>query len=132
MMDRLTGLSSSQAGGLVLVALLWGSTTPLMRRASALGPDARPHKHQPRGVAAAAQSLVRYLPIGVNLSGSALFARLLRDTPASQAGLIANSLALVVTTCVARLLGEREADRRLVNIGMLLVIVGVAICMTSI
>ena len=125
----------------VLVAFLWGATNPFLRagaedaarRASPLGP--RPASALGGAVHDAAVVLANwrfFLPFGVNQLGGVAFSLLLGAADLTLAVLLVNSLTLLWTAVTARLVfGERERFTPARVAGAGLVVVGIALCVTS-
>ncbi|KAF3820083.1 hypothetical protein GH733_015592 [Mirounga leonina] len=100
-----------QVLALVLVAALWGGTQPLLKRASS--------------------RLQQYMmPFFLNQCGSLLYYLTLASTDLTLAVPISNSLAIVFTLIVGKVLGEDIGGKGAFT-GMVLTVVGIALCVTS-
>ncbi|KYQ88230.1 hypothetical protein DLAC_11833 [Tieghemostelium lacteum] len=118
---------------LVLVGLIWGGTNPLIKRGS-------------EGVSRVQKSnfllqilfefyylwsrLSYAIPMIINLSGSIVFFYTLSQTDISLVVPISNSLTFLFTSVTGLLLGEQTLHFRS-YIGMLFVLIGVTICVSS-
>ncbi|CAG9574350.1 conserved hypothetical protein [Leishmania major strain Friedlin] len=113
---------------MLLAALLWGVTNPLL-------------KHYSRGMASSGSAkddalfLVRrpkYLVAqAVNLSGSVVFFHSLREVDVSVGSIVVNSLAFVITVLMSVLVLREGLLRARTTAGCLLVMVGTALCTYS-
>ncbi|OWK12825.1 TMEM234 [Cervus elaphus hippelaphus] len=100
-----------QVLALVLVAALWGGTQPLLKRASS--------------------RLQQYLmPFSLNQCGSLLYYLTLASTDLTLAVPISNSLAIIFTLIVGKVLGEDIGGKRAFA-GMALTVAGITLCITS-
>ncbi|XP_047386389.1 transmembrane protein 234 [Sciurus carolinensis] len=125
--------SLGQVLALVLVAALWGGTQPLLKRASA----GLQQVHERTWVRQLLQEMktlflnFEYLvPFLLNQCGSLLYYFTLASTDLTLAVPICNSLAIVFTLIVGKVLGEDIGGKRAV-IGMVLTMTGIALCITS-
>lgn len=118
---------------LVLVAALWGGTQPLLKRASA-GLEQVHERTWARQLLQEMKTLflnTEYLvPFLLNQSGSLLYYLTLASTDLTLAVPICNSLAIVFTLTVGKVLGEDIGGKEAVA-GMLLTITGITLCITS-
>ncbi|XP_036035323.1 transmembrane protein 234 isoform X1 [Onychomys torridus] len=125
--------SLGQVLALVLVAALWGGTQPLLKRASA-GLQQVHEKTWVRQLLQEMKTLflnTEYLmPFLLNQSGSLLYYLTLASTDLTLAVPICNSLAIVFTLIVGKVLGEDIGGRQAVA-GMVLTITGITLCITS-
>uniref|UniRef100_A0A8D2DML6 Transmembrane protein 234 n=1 Tax=Sciurus vulgaris TaxID=55149 RepID=A0A8D2DML6_SCIVU len=125
--------SLGQVLALVLVAALWGGTQPLLKRASA----GLQQVHERTWVRQLLQEMktlflnFEYLvPFLLNQCGSLLYYFTLASTDLTLAVPICNSLAIVFTLIVGKVLGEDIGGKRAV-VGMVLTMTGIALCITS-
>lgn len=117
----------------MLVAALWGGTQPLLKRASA-GLQQVHEQTWARQLLQEMKTLflnTEYLmPFLLNQSGSLLYYLTLASTDLTLAVPICNSLAMVFTLIVGKILGEDVGGKQAVA-GMVLAITGVTLCITS-
>ncbi|KAM9243576.1 transmembrane protein 234 [Trichechus inunguis] len=125
--------SLGQVLALVLVAALWGGTQPMLKRASA----GLQRVHERTWAQQLLQEMktlflnTEYLmPFLLNQCGSLLYYLTLASTDLTLAVPICNSLAIVFTLIVGKLLGEEIGGKRAVA-GMVLTVTGIALCITS-
>ncbi|CAL1276363.1 unnamed protein product [Larinioides sclopetarius] len=115
---------------LVVVAALWGFSTPLIRHGSA-GIENISYSNPISQWFAELQFLAtkwKYIfPFLINQSGSALYALALGSADLSLAVPLTNSLTFIFVSISGRLLGEREG-KSVSYIGMTLVAAGVTLC----
>ncbi|CAO2589201.1 Transmembrane protein 234 [Lemmus lemmus] len=125
--------SLGQVLALLLVAALWGGTQPLLKRASA-GLQQVHEQTWARQLLQEMKTLflnTEYLmPFLLNQSGSLLYYLTLASTDLTLAVPICNSLAIVFTLIVGKILGEDVGGKQAVA-GMVLAITGVTLCITS-
>ncbi|XP_050007933.1 transmembrane protein 234 [Alexandromys fortis] len=125
--------SLGQVLALVLVAALWGGTQPLLKRASA-GLQQVHEQTWARQLLQEMKTLflnTEYLmPFLLNQSGSLLYYLTLASTDLTLAVPICNSLAMVFTLIIGKILGEDVGGKQAVA-GMVLAITGVTLCITS-
>lgn len=125
--------SLGQVLALVLVAALWGGTQPLLKRAS-VGLQQVQERNWARQLLQEMKTLFlnpEYLmPFLLNQSGSLLYYLTLASTDLTLAVPICNSLAIVFTLIVGKLLGEDVGGKREVA-GMVLTVTGITLCITS-
>ncbi|XP_033694832.1 transmembrane protein 234 [Tursiops truncatus] len=122
-----------QVLALVLVAALWGGTQPLLKRASS-------HLQQVHERTWARQLLQEtktlflnteyLLPFSLNQCGSLLYYLTLASTDLTLAVPISNSLAIIFTLIVGKVLGEDIGGKRAFA-GMVLTVAGITLCITS-
>ncbi|XP_031234651.1 transmembrane protein 234 isoform X2 [Mastomys coucha] len=124
--------SWGQVLALVLVAALWGGTQPLLKRASA-GLEQVHERTWARQLLQEMKTLflnTEYLmPFLLNQSGSLLYYLTLASTDLTLAVPICNSLAIVFTLAVGKVLGEDVGGKAVA--GMVLTITGITLCITS-
>lgn len=115
---------------LLLAAVLWGVTNPLLKKFSA-GMD----KKGSSGVLEDLKFLLqrpKYLVTqGANLCGSVAFFYGLRDVHVSTGSIAANSLAFIITVAMSVWVLKEGTIRRKTYGGMLCVVVGTALCTLS-
>ena len=115
---------------LVVVALLWGITNPLMKKGGRGIEQTRAGNRLTQLIAELKFLAFRWsytLPFLVNQSGSVLYHYVLSSTELSVAVPVANWLTLLVTIITGHLLGERIKDSR-TYIGIILVVCGICMC----
>lgn len=126
-------LEAGSLASLLVVSLLWGMSTPFLRKGSE-GIEKIRHKNFFKQWFAELWFLAtrwKYaLPFLVNQSGSAFYIMTLASTDLSLAIPLTNSLTFVFVTLVGRYLGE-EGDNVISYIGMILVITGVTLCVAD-
>lgn len=126
-------LLSGQVLALVLVAALWGGTQPLLKRASS-GLQQVHEQTWARQLLQEMKTLflnTEYLmPFLLNQSGSLVYYLTLASADLTLAVPICNSLAIVFTMIVGRILGEDIGGKQAVA-GMVLTITGIMFCITS-
>uniref|UniRef100_G3TI20 Transmembrane protein 234 n=1 Tax=Loxodonta africana TaxID=9785 RepID=G3TI20_LOXAF len=125
-----------QVLALVLVAALWGGTQPLLKRASA-GLQQVHERTWAKQLLQEMKTLflnTEYLmPFLLNQCGSLLYYLTLASTDYPDLTLavpICNSLAVVFTLVVGKVLGEDIGGKQAVA-GMVLTVTGIALCITS-
>ncbi|XP_011810822.1 PREDICTED: transmembrane protein 234 isoform X2 [Colobus angolensis palliatus] len=125
--------SLGQVLALVLVAALWGTTQPLLKRASA-GLQRVHEQTWARQLLQEMKTLflnTEYLmPFLLNQCGSLLYYLTLASTDLTLAVPICNSLAIIFTLIVGKALGEDIGGKRAVA-GMVLTVIGISLCITS-
>ncbi|XP_021492561.1 transmembrane protein 234 isoform X1 [Meriones unguiculatus] len=125
--------SLGQVLALVLVAALWGGTQPLLKRASS-GLQQVHEQTWARQLLQEMKTLflnTEYLmPFLLNQSGSLVYYLTLASADLTLAVPICNSLAIVFTMIVGRILGEDIGGKQAVA-GMVLTITGIMFCITS-
>ncbi|XP_032752963.1 LOW QUALITY PROTEIN: transmembrane protein 234 [Rattus rattus] len=125
--------SLGQVLALVLVAALWGGTQPLLKRASS-GLQQVHERTWARQLVGEMKALflnTEYLmPFLLNQSGSLLYYLTLASTDLTLAVPICNSLAIVFTLIVGKVLGEDVGGKGAVA-GMVLTITGITLCVSS-
>ena len=115
----------------VLVALVWGTTNPLIRRGALRAAAKQRAPGAWSRLASLATTPAYVVPLALNLAGSALFYATLAGAPVAAVAAGVNALALVVSgVFAAAFLGERVPDAR-EALGMALVVLGVAICSSA-
>lgn len=121
----------------VVVALLWGCTNPLMKQGSAgvetVSTSSTSSTSTPNLFRRTISELLylvsnwRYtVPFLINQSGSVLYYWALSSTTLSVAVPLTNSLTLVITVLVGKLLGEKSQGS-LLYLGIILVFIGIGI-----
>nr|XP_045006608.1 transmembrane protein 234 isoform X1 [Jaculus jaculus] len=131
--------SLAQVLALVLVAALWGGTQPLLKRASS-GLQQVHERTWARQLLQEMKTLflnVEYLmPFLLNQCGSLLYYFTLASTDLTLAVPICNSLAIIFTLIVGKVLGEDIGGKRKSGCypavaGVLLTMTGITLCITS-
>ncbi|XP_033634636.1 transmembrane protein 234-like [Asterias rubens] len=115
---------------LIVVALLWGSTNPLMRKGGKGIEDVKRESKLAQFFAEVKFLLLNWkyiLPFLVNQSGSVLFYITLASAELSVAVPLTNALTFLFTTLMGRILGEDIGGKE-TYFGMLLVVAGVTLC----
>lgn len=117
---------------IILTAVIWGVTNPLLKRFTAGFDEASSDRGGVMGEVRFLLSRPKYVITQLaNYVGSACFFLSLRETDLVVASIAANSLTLVVATFVSvALLRETSLSVRNV-VGMLVVLVGISICTAS-
>lgn len=122
-----------EGGCLLLVAVLWGCTNPLLKRAT-VGIEHVERSNKVLQFLAEVKFLflnVKYLiPFILNQTGSLVYYLTLATTDLSLAVPVANSLTFLFTLLTGRLLGEEFGGRRAVA-GMCLTLAGITLCVIS-
>ncbi|XP_001500012.1 transmembrane protein 234 [Equus quagga] len=125
--------SLGQVLALVLVAALWGGTQPLLKRASS-GLQQVHERTWARQLLQEMKTLflnTEYLmPFFLNQCGSLLYYLTLASTDLTLAVPISNSLAIVFTLIVGKVLGEDIGGKRAFA-GIVLTVAGITLCITS-
>nr|XP_004471395.1 transmembrane protein 234 [Dasypus novemcinctus] len=128
-----SNLYPGQVLALVLVAALWGGTQPLLKRAST-GLQQVQERSWTQQLLQEMKTLflnTEYLmPFLLNQCGSLLYYFTLASTDLTLAVPICNSLAIVFTLIVGKVLGEDIGGKRAVA-GMVLTVTGITLCITS-
>ncbi|KAE8883967.1 hypothetical protein PF005_g12731 [Phytophthora fragariae] len=119
----------------LFVGVLWGCTNPLIKRGSNADVMYTRKDNSLGEIVKQLLGLMKnwqfLLPFALNQSGSVAYVFLLGSTDVSNAVPICNSLAFVFTAITSRLLGEKPQRPISTYTGMLLILVGVAICFDS-
>ncbi|KAK2584413.1 hypothetical protein KPH14_006795 [Odynerus spinipes] len=111
---------------LVLVALLWGVTNPLIKRGAAgLENVKAPTKYGQvfKELSFLVTNMKYMVPFLVNQLGSVLYFVALQGADMSLAVPVSNALTFEVTAVTGWILGEKTADRN-TYIGMILILIG--------
>lgn len=125
-------VSSSEILSLVLVGAFWGCTNPLMRQGSQeISLSKQQQQSSKRSWLAKWLSVRIWLPYALNQSGSLLFYYTLGHSDLSLAVPICNGLALVFSIMTSYWIGEQTNEPWKMILGSALVMVGVAICLSS-
>ncbi|KAM3829670.1 transmembrane protein 234 isoform 2-T2 [Vipera latastei] len=126
-------LLAGDVAALVLVAILWGTTNPFLKRGTE-GLEQVKRESRPQQVLAEIKFLClnyKYmLPFIVNQCGSFIYYLALASTDLTLAVPLCNSLALVFTVATGKVLGENIGGTR-AALGMLLTVLGIAICIAA-
>ncbi|XP_027821156.1 transmembrane protein 234 isoform X3 [Ovis aries] len=122
-----------QVLALVLVAALWGGTQPLLKRASSRLQQVH-ERTWARQLLQEMKTLFlnpEYLmPFSLNQCGSLLYYLTLASADLTLAVPISNSLAIIFTLIVGKVLGEDIGGKRAFA-GMVLTVAGITLCITS-
>ncbi|XP_029185435.2 transmembrane protein 234 homolog [Acropora millepora] len=122
--------SITDAFWLCFVSLLWGATNPLIRKGSKgieeINRSSR-IKQFCAEVIFLASNWKYMVPFLLNQCGSVVFYLTLASADLSIAVPVTNSLTLIITTLVGRILGEGEINTG-AFLGMVLIVSGVTIC----
>ena len=117
-----------------VVAVVWGSTNPLLKRGGAGLEKVQHPGNRVVQLLAELKFLAlnwRYmLPFLVNQSGSVVYYLTIASADISLAVPITNSLTFLVTMLVGRWMGER-AGSHLTYVGIVLVVCGVTLCVVA-
>lgn len=120
----------AHVGLLVVVALLWGTTNPLMKKGGRGIEQTRAGNRLSQlfmEIKFLAFKWSYTIPFLINQCGSILYHYVLSTTELSLAVPVANWLTLLVTILTGHLLGERIKDTR-TYIGIFLVVCGICMC----
>ncbi|XP_031574228.1 transmembrane protein 234-like [Actinia tenebrosa] len=124
------GETLGDAFWLIIVAIMWGSTNPLIKKGST-GIEQVRRSNALMQFVAEIKFLVfnwKYMvPFLLNQSGSVIFYLTLASADLSLAVPITNSLTFLFTILTGRLLGEESASKE-TYAGMALVMAGVTLC----
>lgn len=116
---------------LAVVGMLWGCTTPLMKRGSrGVGGSAATSSSSATAMATLRTLAGRWryvVPFAVNQLGSVVFYWRLSASDVSLVGPVANGLAFLFTALVGSVLGEQRLSASSA-IGALLILAGTALC----
>ncbi|XP_046739516.1 transmembrane protein 234 homolog [Diprion similis] len=115
---------------LVLVALLWGATNPLIKKGSEglqYVKASSPWGQFAKEVVFLVTTLKYIIPFIINQCGSVLYFFALQSTDLSLAVPVSNSLTFVFTAITGWFLGEEKSHRN-TYIGMVLILVGITLC----
>ncbi|XP_070620752.1 transmembrane protein 234 [Erythrolamprus reginae] len=125
--------SLGEVAALFLVAILWGTTNPFLKRGT-VGLEQVKRKSRLQQMLAEIKFLClnyKYmLPFIVNQCGSFVYYLALASTDLTLAVPLCNSLTVVFTMATGKVLGENIGGPRAV-LGMFLVVLGIAICTVS-
>uniref|UniRef100_A0A7N4P3F0 Transmembrane protein 234 n=1 Tax=Sarcophilus harrisii TaxID=9305 RepID=A0A7N4P3F0_SARHA len=122
-----------QVCALVLVALLWGGSNPLLKRAAGTLVPAQEGNWLQQLLQETKYLFFSYqylVPLCLNQCGSLVYYLTLASTDLSLAVPISNSLALVVTLVVGKFLGE-DIGGKWPALGMVFTISGIMLCIAS-
>jgi hypothetical protein len=130
--------------GYLTVGILWGCTNPYIKRAQTNTASLDSEKEQSNKkyiskILSSLTSLRRLLtdplsmiPYILNQTGSLAFYFILANEPVTRAAPISNALAFIFTAITSYfVLGEHMASPIMMSIGIILVILGTYICLTS-
>lgn len=128
-------IAFSQIAGLIVTALLWGITNPLMARGSAsIARVPQNGNLLMRSLAELKHILMNWKFVGpwlVNQCGSVVFFATLSTTDLSVAVPLANGLTFAVTAATGHWLGERHPLSFGTVAGVACVCLGVAMCLAD-
>uniref|UniRef100_A0A8C6YFH2 Transmembrane protein 234 n=1 Tax=Naja naja TaxID=35670 RepID=A0A8C6YFH2_NAJNA len=125
--------SLGEVAALILVAVLWGTTNPFLKRGTEGLEQVKRESRLQQMLAEIKFLCLNYkymLPFIVNQCGSIIYYIALASTELTLAVPLCNSLALVFTMATGKVLGENIGGTRAV-LGMLLTILGIAICIAA-
>ncbi|KAL0112050.1 hypothetical protein PUN28_013343 [Cardiocondyla obscurior] len=115
---------------LFLVAILWGTTNPFMRKGARGLEDVKGasfYEQFFKEIAFLVTKLNYILPFLVNQCGSILYFLTLESTDLSLAVPVSNSLSFVFTAITSWFLGEEKVHKN-TYLGMILVLCGTTLC----
>lgn len=115
---------------LVIVAILWGATNPLMKKGARGVEDVKASslmKQFVKEIAFLVTNVKYIIPFLVNQSGSVLYFLTLQNADLSLAVPVTNSLTFVFTGIAGWLLGEEKVNKN-TYLGMMLVLAGTTLC----
>lgn len=136
-------VKSTEIVSLVLVGAFWGCTNPLLRKGSVgvhekTTTDASNQSSQNQSTLSSIKTSLSkfkrirvWLPYALNQFGSVLFYWVLSSSDLSMAVSVCNALSLVFSILTSYALGERVDQPIRACIGSALVMIGVAICVSS-
>jgi hypothetical protein len=119
---------------MILVGALWGCTNPLLRKGSVEATDTITGSDDSSFLMSSLKSFLNvkiWFPYALNQSGSIVFYVLLAKSDLSLAVPVTNALALLFSFLTSLLLGEPIQKPFRSLLGATLVLVGVAICVSS-
>ncbi|KAI3629620.1 hypothetical protein MIR68_011055 [Amoeboaphelidium protococcarum] len=117
----------------LVVGLLWGGTNPWLKLAAQRQVPPQSLLMLPKSLRQTVYLLTDYhylLPLLLNLSGSILYYKTLRDYDLKMAVPIANSLTFIFTHLMGYAIGEPFGSYKTM-LGISLVIAGVAVCLRN-
>ena len=123
----------SQTVSFLAVALVWGITNPLLKKGSVGVENVRSHGRLKQLLSELIFLALRWqyvVPFLINQTGSVLYYVTIGQADISLAVPITNSLTFLVTSVAGRLMGE-QSPTNTAYLGVLLVLVGVALCIIS-
>lgn len=133
-------VNAAEALSLVLVGAFWGCTNPFMRKGfvetkqtttSTAGDDGHHDNDYNAGSIKSLVNIKVWLPYIINQCGSLLYYKTLASSNLTLSVPICNATAMVFSSITSALLGERVNQPWRAAFGVMLVLVGVAICMHS-
>jgi drug/metabolite transporter (DMT)-like permease len=122
---------------LILVGAFWGCTNPFLRKGSMEEHPSTPNEKESCFFSKLKVTLSKFrrvrvwLPYALNQCGSFLFYYLLASSDLSMAVPVCNALSLVFSCITSYALGERVDQPVMAICGSALVVIGVAICVSS-
>eukprot|EP00762_Andalucia_godoyi_P005960 ANDGO_00109.mRNA.1 Transmembrane protein 234 homolog len=119
---------------LVVAAVMWGATNPLIRKASVKGLHKIEEKNLMKRMFLELRWMLSRLdyviPLFINFSGSFVFVYGLSSAAVSVAVPVTNSLAFLFSTAVSLYLGEKPGSKG-TFLGLFFIMLGSAICVYS-
>jgi len=115
---------------LVLTAILWGATNPLIKKGAEGIENVKAssiYEKFTKEICFLVTNLKYMVPFLVNQSGSLLYVMSLQSADLSLAVPVTNSLTFVFTAIMGWILGEEKPHRN-VYIGILLIVAGTTVC----
>ncbi|KAK4877355.1 hypothetical protein RN001_009861 [Aquatica leii] len=115
---------------LLVVAVLWGGTNPLIKRGSKEITKVKAHNALMQFLLELKYLATNYkylVPMGLNQLGSVLYFLTLQHADISLTVPVTNSLTFVFTAVSGRLLGEKPASK-CTYFGMVFILLGTALC----
>ncbi|XP_066495015.1 transmembrane protein 234 [Tiliqua scincoides] len=125
--------SPGEVAALILVAVLWGGTNPFLKRGTEGLEQVKREKRTLQLLAEMKFLCLNYkymVPFLLNQSGSLVYYLTLASTDLTLAVPLCNSLALMFTLAMGKMLGEDIGGAR-TALGMLLTGLGVALCIAG-
>lgn len=130
-------VKSTEMVSLVLVGAFWGCTNPLLRKGALEEHPSTTDDKESSFLSTLIVTLSKFrrirvwLPYALNQCGSLLYYWLLASSDLSMAVPVCNALSLVFSCFTSYALGERVDQPIRAIVGSALVMIGVAICMSS-
>lgn len=135
-------VNATEALSLILVGAFWGCTNPFMRQGFAetkstkennegTNNDTRGVKSFVSGKLALLVNIKVWLPYLINQMGSLLYYKTLASSNLTLSVPICNATAMVFSSITSAILGERVNQPGRAALGVILVLLGVAVCMYS-
>ena len=130
-------VKSTEMVSLVLVGAFWGCTNPMLRKGALEEHPSTTDDKESSLLSFLIVTLSKFrrirvwLPYALNQCGSLLYYWLLANSDLSMAVPVCNALSLVFSCITSYALGERADQPIRALVGSALVMIGVAICMSS-